>query len=144
MADIRGNQTLKPGPDGGLYIYHALAFSTLLSSQETDAHLRRNLRSLPGQPLNLTLEFLSCQLRFRKLAGRLRRRHYSPPDTKGHPPSARWPLRAHARRSEVDSSVAPRVLACLAAFRLPRGKMNSTGGAYRRQIGGCTPLAYRF
>src|ERR1700749_4825792 len=58
----------------GFVHFHALAFSTLLSSQETDAHLRRNLRSLPGQPLNLTLEFLSCQLRFQKLSGRLRRR----------------------------------------------------------------------
>jgi|SRR6185437_547664 hypothetical protein len=65
----------RAGPDGGLYIVNALAFSTLLSSQETDAHLRRNFRSLPGQPLNLTLEFLSCQLRFRKLSGRLRSRH---------------------------------------------------------------------
>src|ERR1700739_876707 len=90
--------------DGGLYIYHALAFSTLLSSQETDAHLRRNLRSLPGQPLNLTLEFLSCQLRFRKLSGRLRRRRY------GHSrhqdsPSVSLVAAAGARKpSEVGSS----------------------------------------
>src|ERR1700753_145406 len=64
----------KNQPRRGLYIYNALAFSTLLSAQETDAHLRRNLRSPPGQPLNLTPEFLSCQLRFQKLSGRLRRR----------------------------------------------------------------------
>ena len=70
----RGTRLRRTSPDGGLYIYNALAFSTLLSSQETDAHLRRNFRSLPGQPLNLTLEFLSCQLRFRKLSGRLRSR----------------------------------------------------------------------
>src|ERR1700733_7031518 len=64
----------KTRPDGGLYISNALAFSTLLSSQETDAHLWRNLRSPPGQPLNLTPEILSCQLRFQKLSGKLRRR----------------------------------------------------------------------
>jgi hypothetical protein len=63
---------------------HALAFSTLLSSQETDAHLRKNLRSLPGQPLNLTLEFLPCQLRFRKLSGRLRSSTAVTPDTMSH------------------------------------------------------------
>src|ERR1700759_326655 len=80
----------RASPDGGLYIYHALAFSTLLSSQVADAHLRRNLRSLPGQPLNLTLEFLSCQLRFRKLSGRLRSGTTVSPDTKVHPPSARY------------------------------------------------------
>jgi hypothetical protein len=56
-----------------------------LSSQETDAHLRRNLRSLPGQPLNLTLEFLSCQLRFRKLSGRLRSWHSSVSKHQGSP-----------------------------------------------------------
>jgi hypothetical protein len=73
MAEIRWNQAPKnQAPTGVCTFNNALAFSTLLSSQETDAHLRRNLRSLPGQPLNLTLEFLSCQLRFRKLSGRLR------------------------------------------------------------------------
>src|ERR1700761_6889721 len=72
----QGPDSEEPAPTGVSYIYHALAFSTLLSSQVADAHLRRNSRSLPGQPLNLTLEFLSCQLRFRKLSGRLRRRRY--------------------------------------------------------------------
>src|SRR6201997_5732438 len=74
---------------GFVHLYNALAFSTLLSSQETDAHLRRNFRSPPGQPLNLTLEFLSCQLRFRKLSGRLRSGTTVSPDTKTYPPSAR-------------------------------------------------------
>src|SRR6185437_2547615 len=97
----------RAGPDGGLYIYNALAFSTLLSSQETDAHLRRNLRSLPGQPLNLTLEFLSCQLRFRKLSGRLRSRHCTVPLTprvilrQSGGRSTSQVQRAHARRPEV-------------------------------------------
>src|SRR3984957_63790 len=78
---------------------HALAFSTLLSSQETDAHLRRNFRSLPGQPLNLTLEFLSCQLRFRKLSRSLRRFHYGLSRHQGSPSvsleAAALALRAH-------------------------------------------------
>src|SRR5580698_8962507 len=68
----------KNQPRRGLYIYNALAFSTLLSSQEADAHLRRNLRSPPGQPLNLTPEFLSCQLRFRKVAKATRRSLQTP------------------------------------------------------------------
>ena len=50
MADPP-NQTLKPGPDGGLYIYHALAFSTLLSSQETDAHRVSELSFRPSRRL---------------------------------------------------------------------------------------------
>ena len=54
--------------DGGMYIYHALAFNTLLSSQETDAHHHRILIQYPGQPLNFTPEYLSCQLRFPELS----------------------------------------------------------------------------
>ena len=37
--------------DGGLYIVNALAFSTLLSSQETDAHHREELSSPSGATL---------------------------------------------------------------------------------------------
>src|SRR6202012_5727038 len=85
---IRGARPEDPPRRGFSTFVNALAFSTLLSSQETDAHLRRNFRSLPGQPLNLTLEFLSCQLRFRKLSRRLRSGHYSHSDTRVHPPSA--------------------------------------------------------
>src|ERR1700722_63051 len=95
-----GTSTQKaPAPTGVSYIYNALAFSTLLSSQETDAHLRRNFRSLPGQPLNLTLEFLSCQLRFRKLSRSLRRFHYGLSRHQGSPSvsleAAALALRAH-------------------------------------------------
>src|SRR6516165_792363 len=57
--------------DGGMYIYHALAFNTLLSSQETDAHHHRILIQYPGQPLNFTPEYLSCQLSFPELTGKL-------------------------------------------------------------------------
>jgi hypothetical protein len=36
--------------DGGLYISNALAFSTLLSSQETDAHLGGTFVPFRGNP----------------------------------------------------------------------------------------------
>ena len=72
MAISAETESEDPPRRGFSTFINALAFSTLLSSQETNAHRQRNLRSLPGQPLNLTLEFLSCQLRFRKVPGRLR------------------------------------------------------------------------
>ena len=139
----------EPVPTGVCTFVNALAFSTLLSSQETDAHLRRNFRSLPGQPLNLTLEFLSCQLRFRKLSRRLRSRRGGLSRHQRSAPSAcgrriQQAQRVRARPSEVETLVAPRVPARLPAFRPPRGKMNFTAGANRRQIGSCTPLTDRF
>jgi hypothetical protein len=84
----------------GFVHFHALAFSTLLSSQETDAHLRRNFRSLPGQPLNLTLEFLRCQLRVRKLSGAFRSWHCSPSRHHESSSVSLEAARAHARPSE--------------------------------------------
>jgi len=41
----------RAGPDGGLYIVNALAFSTLLSSQETDAHRVSELSFRPSRRL---------------------------------------------------------------------------------------------
>src|ERR1700756_5929870 len=52
----------KTSPDGGLYIYHALAFSTLLSSQETDALLFPNFRSSLAATLLIYPGFPSCQI----------------------------------------------------------------------------------
>src|SRR6185437_8506468 len=52
----------EPGPDGGLYIYHALAFSTLLSSQETDALRSPNFRSSLAATLLIYPGFPSCQI----------------------------------------------------------------------------------
>src|ERR1700729_3390630 len=69
---IRGTSSEEPARRGFLYILNALAFSTLLSSQETDAHLWRNLRSPPGQPLNFTLESPSCQLRLPEATRKLK------------------------------------------------------------------------
>jgi hypothetical protein len=45
--DLRGTDP-KTDPDGGSTSFNALAFSTLLSSQETDAHHREILISHPG------------------------------------------------------------------------------------------------
>ena len=45
--DFRGTDP-KTDPDGGSTSLNALAFSTLLSSQETDAHLCEILISRPG------------------------------------------------------------------------------------------------
>jgi hypothetical protein len=43
---------------------YALAFSTLLSSQETDAHHLPAFAAHPGQPSHSTLRLPYCQLRF--------------------------------------------------------------------------------
>src|ERR1700761_9813069 len=110
----------------GFVHFHALAFSTLLSSQVTDAHLRRNSRSLPGQPLNLTPELLSCQLRFRRLSGRLRGWHCSPSRHHGSASVSLDAVTGTRKPLEEESLVAPRVPARLAAFRPPRGTMDST------------------
>jgi len=50
-----------PANDG--VVLNALAFSTLLSSQETDAHHPVRVRGPPGQPLNFTRSIPSCQFR---------------------------------------------------------------------------------
>ena len=43
-------------------VLNALAFSTLLSSQETDAHHQIRSHGPPGQPLNFTRSIPPCQL----------------------------------------------------------------------------------
>src|SRR5215469_3256195 len=48
---------------------NALAFSTLLSSQGTDAHHQPALAGPPGQPLNFTQSIPSCQPRLPELSG---------------------------------------------------------------------------
>ena len=93
-----GTSSEEPAPTGVLYILNALAFSTLLSSQETDAHRCEACRSTSGQPLNLTLVFPPCQLRFSgsfpKNAETVRRIHQTPEVTLRRLAS---PLRAHAK-----------------------------------------------
>jgi hypothetical protein len=133
MANIRGTSSEEPAPTGVCTSLNALAFSTLLSSQETDAHLRRNVRSPPGQPSNHTLEFPSCQLRFRKLSGRLRSGTVVPPDTKSQlrQPGGHCGHTRNLRKLILGGSPGPR-LPC--GNPSPRGKMNFTAGAHRRQI----------
>jgi hypothetical protein len=61
---IRRDRNQSSRPDGGLYIYNALAFSTLLSSQETDAHRCSELSFFArGDSFNLPgISFLSNRL----------------------------------------------------------------------------------
>src|ERR1700723_1808585 len=58
---ISVEQGPKTRPDGGSTSFNALAFSTLLSSQETDAHLRVSLRFPVGATLKhyLRVSFMS-------------------------------------------------------------------------------------
>ena len=51
MANISAEQDPKTRPDGGSTSLNALAFSTLLSSQETDAHRQVSLRFPVGATL---------------------------------------------------------------------------------------------
>jgi hypothetical protein len=57
--DFRGTSP-KADPDGGSTSLNALAFSTLLSSQETDAHHRETHVPHPGQ---IALFFIRSPLR---------------------------------------------------------------------------------
>src|SRR6516162_2421497 len=60
LNSVRDNPE-EPSRDGGFCTYNALAFNTLLSSQETDTHHRGASAPPPGQPLNLTPLHPSCQ-----------------------------------------------------------------------------------
>src|SRR6202161_2815762 len=69
--DFRGTNP-KTDPDGGSTSFNALAFSTLLSSQETDAHHQVSLRFPVGATLKLypRVSFVSTSFpeAFRKVA----------------------------------------------------------------------------
>src|ERR1700728_2417868 len=69
--DFRGTDP-KTRPDGGSTSFNALAFSTLLSSQETDAHRQVSFRFPVGATLKLYLgvPFVSTSFpeAFRKVA----------------------------------------------------------------------------
>jgi hypothetical protein len=49
MAKLPRDKIRRPHPDGGSTSFNALAFSTLLSSQETDAHHCGGYFKLPGK-----------------------------------------------------------------------------------------------
>ena len=101
MAISAGTSSEEPAPTGVLYILNALAFSTLLSSQETIAHRWRNLTFSSGATLkpysSVSLVSTSISRKFpgsKPYGGSARHQVL--------PPSARWPLWAHARlRKEV-------------------------------------------
>src|SRR5215472_15190806 len=84
--------------------FNALAFSTLLSSQETGAHHQPAFARPPGQPLNFTRGFHTCQLGvFRKF-----------PDTSltvkiSRTQHTRSPRTLHSRTAERND---PRSWAC--------------------------------
>jgi hypothetical protein len=71
MAKISAGQNPKTRPDGGSTSLNALAFSTLLSSQETDAHLRETLISHPGLISFISLFFRHRRGDFFNLPGKL-------------------------------------------------------------------------
>ena len=60
---VKATPTKRRRPMTGLCSY-ALAFSTLLSSQETGAHHPPAFAAHPGQPSHSTLRLPCCQLRF--------------------------------------------------------------------------------
>src|ERR1700761_9864863 len=62
MAKIRCGKPESIPRRGFSTFVNALAFSTLLSSQETDAHLVLNFRSPLGATLLIYRVFLSCQI----------------------------------------------------------------------------------
>src|ERR1700722_20903829 len=74
MANFRGTRPLRARPDGGSTSLNALAFSTLLSSQETDAHRQVRFRVPVGATLELypRESFVSTTFpeSFRKVADR--------------------------------------------------------------------------
>src|SRR6516162_9874648 len=71
LNSVRDNPE-EPSRDGGFCTYNALAFNTLLSSQETDTHHRGASAPTPGQPLNLTPQYPLCQPRFLDFSRTLR------------------------------------------------------------------------
>ena len=140
---ISAEQGPKTRPDGGSTSFNALAFSTLLSSQETDAHRQVSFRFPVGATLKLYPRdsFVSTSFpeAFRKVAD-------SP--ILQPPASGLQRLRARTvapKAKLLGGSPGPgphRVLLNTVAFRPPRGKMNSTGTANPRQIGGSTHLPH--
>ena len=125
----------KPAPTGVLYIYHALAFSTLLSSQETDAHRVPNFRSSLGATLLIYPVFPSCQIGAgSQLIEPVRQIGFS-----GIPEPSAYSLSGSGvtrTPSTVEACllVAPRVQDRHPAFPPPRGKKNLTGPSHHRQI----------
>jgi hypothetical protein len=132
---IRGTSSEEPAPTGVLYIFNALAFSTLLSSQETDALRVSELSFRPSRRhFKFTRFFLlvkSAPARFiRTVKPDLAFREF---------PSHQYTrsfgvVCTHTKLRRDFLLVAPRVRARLPAFPPPRGKKNLTGLSHHRQI----------
>jgi hypothetical protein len=130
MAKFRARQPRRAIPRRGFCTYNALAFNTLLSSQETDTHHRGASAPPPGQPLNLTPQYPPCQPRFLELSRMLRTQRSC-----GHPQFTPANPASDRREAPVGGcSVVPRGPSCLAAFSPPRGMKNSTAARNLRQI----------
>src|ERR1700684_3936513 len=116
LISVKARPTRDPPRRGFSTFINALAFSTLLSSQETDAHLWRNLRSPPGQPLNFTLESPSCQLRLPEATRKLKP-HAGSSRHQGLTLPSAWSPCGHTRDLGRKFLAAPRVPVRLPAFR---------------------------
>ena len=135
MAISVGTSSEEPAPTGVLYIYHALAFSTLLSSQETDALRVSELSFRPSRRLFKLTRFFrlvkSASVRFiRTVKPNLAFRNYQAISLLA---LSEW-CGTHAKLRRVCLLVAPRVRVRLPAFPPPRGKKNLTGLSHHRQI----------
>ena len=125
----------KNQPRRGLYIYNALAFSTLLSSQETGAHRVSELSFRPSRRLfKFTRGFLlvkSAPARFiRTVKPDLAFREFP-----SHQHTCSFGVMCtHIELRRDFLLVTPRVRARLPAFPPPRGKKNLTGLSHHRQI----------
>jgi hypothetical protein len=132
---IRGTSSEEPAPTGVLYIFNALAFSTLLSSQETDALRVSELSFRPSRRLfKFTRFFLlvkSAAARFiRTVKPDLAFREFPSHQHTG----SFGVVCTHTKLRRDFLLVAPRVRARLPAFPPPRGKKNLTGLSHHRQI----------
>src|ERR1700761_1698394 len=135
MAKIRCGKPESIPRRGFSTFVNALAFSTLLSSQETDAHLVLNFRSPLGATLLIYRVFLSCQI-----GGRIEfpicLARFGFPEFPGAitiPALLEWcgTRTRSPRRLSTGGSPGP---GAPLGTPSPRGKMNLTGPADLRQI----------
>ena len=122
-----------------MYIYNALAFNTLLSSQETDAHHGGTLIPLRGNSPTL----LRSSLRVNSVS-RIFPEMLPTPTSSGRQQPAPASLASDARPPAgglLGGSPGP--VPPVSGVPSPQGKKNFTTGAYLRQIRGSCPPANR-
>ena len=115
--------------------WHRQHQDTLLSSQETDAHLALNFRSLLGATHLIYPGFPSCQIGtwFDSLETFLPDLAFADFPSHQHTAHLEW-CEQHAKLRRGLLPVAPRVRARRPAFPPPRGNKNLTGPCHLRQI----------